>query len=30
MPWVSECTHSMILAVECTHSTAQPFNVHIQ
>ena len=30
MTWVIECTHSMILAIESTHSTAQPLNVHIQ
>ena len=24
MPWVSESTHSMILAIESTHSTSQP------
>ena len=28
MHWVIECTHSMILADESTHSTAQPLNVH--
>ena len=38
MAWVIECTHSMILAIECTHSTAIecihsmicPLDVHIQ
>ena len=24
MLWIIECTHSMILAIESTHSTAQP------
>ena len=38
MTWVIECTHSMILAIEsthssaieCTHSINYPLNVHIQ
>ena len=29
MPWVIECTHSMVLAIESTHSTAQPLNAYI-